>query len=83
MGTNLAGAYGVRQLALEQLERHMMQTVTVTKWIVNVDLKDREPIKFWIHDNFAGNVLRKLADLQFTDGVRDEPARIIIERVIE
>ncbi len=49
----------------------MMQVVSKWKIIVNIPWTpgtspDRE-FCFWIYDNHAANVLRKIADLQFTE----------------
>lgn len=42
----------------------MMQILS--KWKVVVKFTNREVV-FWVSDNFASNVLRKVADLDFTD----------------
>lgn len=36
------------------------------RWKVTVTFADRSVV-FWIHDNFLSNVLRKVADLQFSE----------------
>lgn len=53
----------------------MMQVVP--KWKVTVLFTDRSVV-LWIHDPFIGNVLRKLADLQFTENGLDQPIEIIV-----
>ncbi len=54
----------------------MMQVVP--KWKVVVTFQSREPITLWIHDTCIVNVLRKVADLQFTENGLEQPTRITI-----
>lgn len=54
----------------------MMQVVP--KWQVTVTKSDGSLTLFWMHDNFLANVVRKVADMQFENGIA-QPKRIVIE----
>lgn len=54
----------------------MMQVVQ--QWKVVLDYPNRAPVEFWISDNFAVSVLRKISDLQFTANGLEQPVRITV-----
>lgn len=41
----------------------------IPRWRVVVKLSDKTEVKFWVSESLLGNVLRKVADLHFTDGI--------------
>ncbi len=53
---------------------------TITKWKVDVTFIDRN-VALWVHNNHLANVLRQLADLQFTERGLDQPTSITIQIV--
>lgn len=55
----------------------MMQVMA--KWKVTVEFTNHEKnVTFWVHDNFVANVLRKVADLDFSGDGLDQPICIIV-----
>jgi hypothetical protein len=59
----------------------MMQIVK--RWRVEVTMRGGRKHVVWIDDNFAANVLRKLADIRFSENGVDEPVGIAIGEVAE
>ena len=51
----------------------------VPKWRVELTFSDRK-VELWIYDQSPSNVLRKLADLQFSANGLDQPSQIQIQR---
>ncbi len=56
----------------------MMQMVQ--RWRVTVTVAGQAS-EFWINDNFLSNVLRKVADIQFSENGLSEPTRLLIALV--
>ena len=46
--------------------RGINMLVTLPKWKVTIKWAGRPPLKFSINDQFMQNVLRKIADMEFT-----------------
>ncbi len=59
----------------------MMQTVQKWKVVVIFDRMQPEHV-FWIYDNCASNVLRKIADMQFTENGLVQPTSINVFSVV-
>lgn len=53
----------------------MMQVVP--KWKVTVTFSDRNLV-FWVSDSSISNVMRKIADMQFTENGLEQPVQITI-----
>lgn len=50
----------------------------INKWKVTVSMANGDMHTFWVNDNFLPNVLRKVADLQFSATGLQEPTSISI-----
>ena len=57
----------------------MMQVLK--KWKVSVFFKEGTSQVFWINDNFMSNVLRKVADMDFSENGLVQPLQIVITEV--
>jgi hypothetical protein len=55
----------------------------MSKWRVAVSFPGDREVEFWIHDNHLANVLRKAADIQFTENGLVQPSNINISLVAE
>lgn len=53
----------------------MTMLQVVKKWTIIVTMKSTGRLTFYIHDNFYGNMLRKLAELSFPE----EPTHVEIQ----
>lgn len=54
---------------------------TVQKWRVTLTYEARDGITVWISDNFASNVMRQIAAMEFTESGLEQPTVIRIEAV--
>ena len=54
----------------------------IPKWKVTVVLPEGSERVFWIHDHFIVNVLRKVADMQFTENGLSQPNSITVGAII-
>lgn len=54
----------------------MMQVVP--RWKVVVQMPNAPSQTFWMNENFVQNVLRKVADMQFTENGLTQPTTITI-----
>jgi hypothetical protein len=52
----------------------------VPQWKIAFVYADRT-VTFWLHNNHAGNILRTVADLQFSENGLEQPDAIQISRV--
>lgn len=48
------------------------------RWKVVVKMADGSERVFWVNDNFMANVLRKVADIQFTENGLSQPTAISV-----
>jgi hypothetical protein len=55
----------------------MMQTVQKWKVLVHFSLNENDLV-FWVNENHMSNVLRKIADMQFTENGLEQPVQISI-----
>lgn len=56
----------------------MMQIIP--KWKIAYDYADGRHHEVWVSDSFASNILRKAADLDFSETGLSQPVRVLVEQ---